>query len=259
MSESLPIIRPTIFQRYSDVLCGVSTRHGGVSPHPLGLNLSYRVSDDERNVTENRRRFFRALAIEPSRLAFAQQCHSNVVVSVRESGEFGLCDGLLTTQHGVWLAVSVADCVPIFLYDPVNVAVGAIHAGWRGTRGEIVKKGIGKMEFEFGTRPENIVGFIGAAAGSCCYIVGEEVAEEFDDQFILRNNGALKLDLKGANKTQLLEVGLSQDKIEMHPDCTICKVDTYHSYRRDKERSGRMMGVIGIHSLKESSIQCVEL
>jgi YfiH family protein len=239
-------IVPSIFAKIPALLCAVSTRNGGVSPSPYGMNMSFNVGDDRENVLKNRERFFGGLGIRNDQLAIPQQRHTGTVRVVTSGGTYENCDALITDNRGVFLSVSVADCAPIFLVDPARQTIACIHAGWRGTQQRIVENAVEAMKAQFKSEPGNIVAFIGPAAGSCCYEVGREVAEMFDAEVVERRDGKLYLDIKKANKYQLLECGLADANIELLDECTICRSDIFHSYRRDRERSGRMAGVIGI-------------
>ncbi len=186
-------------------------------------------------------------------------------------------DGLLTAKKGLLLGIQTADCIPILIADRRNRAVAAIHAGWRGTLGRIVELGVGRMRLEFGSRPEDLTAAIGPGIGACCYAVGEEVRSEFESQFAYapqlfsevfdsdpirekypmlfltaRAPGhsalgpSLHLDLKEANRRQLLDAGLRPDDVSLIPDCTSCRTDLYFSHRAEHGFTGRMMSVIGI-------------
>lgn len=211
------------------------------------MNVSHKVGDDSENVKENRRRFLSALQIDESMLAIPRQDHGTSVVAVRAPGIWESTDALITATRNVYLSVTVADCVPIFLFDRINNAVAAIHAGWRGCADGIVTKAIETMSKEFHTNPAELVAFIGPSARACCYMVGEDVAGRFDDAFICRKSGDLIfLDLVGQSQSILTAMGVPSANIEVHPQCTICNPVHFHSYRRDRKRSGRMMGVIGL-------------
>ncbi len=243
----MEIIRSEILSRYRQIVFGMSTRNGGVSPGGLGLNLSFNVGDDKVNVIENRRRFFDALHIGLDELAFPMQCHSAAVKSIATWGGYENCDGLATAELGVFIAISVADCVPIFLFDPVMRAAAGVHAGWRGASSGIAANAVSLMKSEFGTNPRDLVAFIGPAAGKCCYEVGREVASLFDPRFVTEaSEGKLKVDLKGSITSAFQSAGISPENIEQHKGCTIHENERYHSHRRDGINSGRMMGVIGI-------------
>lgn len=243
----MEIIRSAALSRYQQIVFGMSTRAGGRSPGGLGMNLSFNVGDDKVNVVENRRLFFGALHIGLDELAFPMQCHSSTVRVIQTWGGYEECDGLATKEFGVFIVVSVADCVPIFLFDPMTRAVAGVHAGWRGTSSGVAGNAVRVMRDAFGSNPQNIAAFIGPAAGKCCYEVGGEVAGKFDDRFVTRGESEKwKVDLKGANRQQLESEGLLLQNIEVHEGCTIHEPNTFHSHRRDGASSGRMMGVIGV-------------
>lgn len=246
VATELPSLACRRFEQVGGVRFGFSSRQGGVSPFPLGMNLSFNVGDPRENVVENRVRFFRSLGIDESRVAFPRQCHSNRVVRVRAAGSYDSCDGLITNDAKTFLAVTVADCVPIFLYDPAAIAVASVHAGWRGAELKIVPAAIEAMGLEFKSEASDLIAFVGPSARVCCYEVGPEVAEKFSARFIVQKNGMLFLDLKEVIHDQLRAQGVIEQNIETSDFCTICKPDLFHSHRRDKDRSGRMMGVIGI-------------
>jgi YfiH family protein len=224
----------------------MSTRRGGVSPEPFGMNLSFRVGDDPRNVEENRRRFFTMAGADPHEVAIPLQCHSDIIQVVNRPGEYQSCDGLVTATTGLSLVVSVADCLPVALYDPEISVIGLVHAGWRGTARRIVMNAITIMEKEFGASPGRMVAYLGPSAGVCCYEVGPEVAREFALECVERRGGTIYLNLKRANTDHLHSSGLKTENIEVSDSCTICGGDEFHSYRRDGNRSGRMMALFRI-------------
>lgn len=241
----MSIITPDIFAPARIVRCGMSTRGGGVSPPPMGMNLSFRVGDEKVNVIKNRELFLGALSIHPDRLAIPGQIHSATVRHASLPGEYPECDALVTEVAGVYLSVTVADCVPILLVDPPRHVAAAIHAGWRGTAARILERSLSVLVEQYGSSPRDILAYIGPCAGSCCYAVGQEVATQFEDRFISRVDGKWMLDLKESNHTQLLDAGLPPSNIEVSPFCTISEAGLFHSFRREGARSGRMMAVIG--------------
>jgi YfiH family protein len=236
-------ISSRILARFSNIRFAMSTRDGGVSPEPLGMNLSFRIGDDQKHVEENRRRFFGALGLDPNRLAVPLQCHSDHVQIVGESGEYESCDGLITETPDLPLVVTVADCLPVVLFEPAKAVLAHVHAGWRGSSRNIVEQTIAIMRKEFGVSPDSLVAFLGPSAGECCYEVGGEVAEVFHPDELERRNGKVFLNLKKANLDQLLACGLRRENIEVSNWCTICTPDLFHSFRRDGNQSGRMMSV----------------
>ncbi len=244
--EDVPVIRPSVFPGKPAVLAAVSTRNGGVSPSPLGMNLSFHVGDREENVRRNREIFFGSLGIRTADLAIPGQVHGTTVLRVSTPGSYPGCDGLITDVPRVCLCVTVADCVPILLCDPVVPAVAAVHAGWRGTAGRILEGAVRKLESDLGVEPRRIRAYLGPAASPCCYTVGEDVAMQFERRFVRRAGAGFIVDLKRANYQQLLDVGVSVRQIEVSRACTISDSARFHSHRRDGKLSGRMIAVIGL-------------
>lgn len=246
-NRSLHVLRPAIFGEDGLIVAAVSTRQGGVSPEPLGMNLSFRVGDAEENVRRNREIFFGSLGILPSELALPGQVHGAIVHRIDSPGNFLDCDALLTNAPRVFLCITVADCVPILLYDPTSKAIAAVHAGWRGTASGILARALERMSVEFSASPSRILAYLGPAASACCYVVGDEVASRFDPRFVSRTDAGPLVDLKGTNLQELLDAGVPQRQIEISPSCTISESALFHSFRRDGDRSGRMMAVIGLN------------
>jgi len=245
--DEIPIIRSRLFSRYPSVVFGFSTRVGGVSPEPFGMNLSFNVGDKPSRVAENRRRFLEVLNVPSDRLAIPRQSHSKTVRRVSHPGEYSNCDALVTDEEEVYLAVSVADCIPLFMYDPKKSVIAAVHVGWRGSSSGIVKETLRVLRAEFLTVAEDLVVYLGPSARACCYEVREDVASKFPPQFLHgKSPGKLMLDLVNLTKAELIEIGVQEDQIDGDGRCTICTPELFHSYRRDGERSGRMIGVIGL-------------
>ncbi|MEE2830234.1 MAG: peptidoglycan editing factor PgeF [Myxococcota bacterium] len=190
----------------------------------------------------------------PEALANEKQVHGQVVHLVSGGPAPLEGDGLWTRERGLVLAVRVADCVPVLLYDPGVPAVAAVHAGWRGTAVDIVGAAVATGASELGVQPERLRAALGPSIGPCCFEVGHEVvaalrALELDEVQIglkLGERGKPHVDLRRANRALLLRAGLRADRIEDVGDCTMCHPGRYESYRRDGPSSGRMRGVIGL-------------
>ena len=243
---------------------GFSTRRGGVSStylaemdgdRPGELNLGFTAADSAENVRENRLRFVEAVTgSRDTPLRTVRQVHSNRSV---EAGEVALevavdADGLMTRQPSILIGIQTADCIPVLVADPVNRAVAAFHAGWRGTVARIVELGIVRMQAEFGSDPADLFAAIGPGIGPCCYTVGEEVRTHFGANFsyaeelFQERDGALIVDLVEANRRQLLAAGLAADSISVVGGCTACQQESFYSHRASGGHAGRMMAVIGI-------------
>lgn len=266
---------------------GFSTRAGGSSTCYGGrtLNLGLTKEDRPETVERNRRRLLLAVGAhqggKPWPLVTLKQIHSDLIHVVRSRTPTRLTgDGLVTNIPEVMLAVQTADCFPVMLVDTKNRAVGAFHAGWRGTVQRIVEKGVGVMRQEYGTRPEDILAVIGPGIQKCCYEIGDEVKAQFESQFAysrelfhelyspdpirtkypllflnVRPPGhgdtstKLYLDIAEANRRQLLTSGVPEDGITVMQHCTSCKTRNtrrFFSHRAERGLTGRMMAIIGI-------------
>lgn len=243
--HTLPVIQSKLFSKFPELKFGMSTRLGGVSDGDFGMNLSFSVGDNEVNVKENRHRFFSSLGIGIETLAIPRQVHGEVVRVVDGPGMFEQTDALITNSSSIALCVSIADCLPIFIFDPVTFSLAAVHSGWRGSCARILAKAIALMQKTFGAEPSNFISYIGPAAQSCCYEVGEEVAQSFPAEYVIRTDFPKPhLDLQKMNKDILLQHGVQDTNLEVANECTICSPELLHSYRRDGKRSGRMTAVI---------------
>ncbi len=271
------ILQVPAFSRIPWLVHGFSTKPGGVSDQDAQkvLNLGFTDWDTKENVLENRRRFQSALGATDLKLISLKQIHSDVV-HLFDSAPSGVCQGdaSATNRPGLLLAVQTADCVPILLVDPKKRAVAAVHAGWRGTLARIVVKAIGQMQMHFKSRPAELLAAIGPSIGGCCYEVGTEVATQFLSQFAeapewfdefrtgdepnpiqwlnMRPPGHqpppknVLLDLRKANRAQLLVAGLRAPNIFVSDLCNACRRDLLFSYRKEGSQSGRLLSVIGI-------------
>jgi len=278
------IVRVAGWERNEWLRHGFSTRSGGVSTvYSAGsgeFNLGWTKEDDPACVRENRGRFLRLASGEKigksgMKLVTVRQVHGNVVRVVQpEDGVFegrletaeGKAvlegDGLVTNLPGVMLGVGTADCVPVLVVDVEKRAVGAFHAGWRGTAAGIVGEGIEAMRREYGSRPEDLRAAVGPSIGACCYAVGEEVRSQFrsrfgyaDELFREEADGGevskLYVDLWESNRRQLVDAGMKAERIEMVGECTACTREAdgrrrYFSHRAEAGRAGRMLNVIGV-------------
>ncbi|MEO6288147.1 MAG: peptidoglycan editing factor PgeF [Dyadobacter sp.] len=248
-----PLFRsPSIFSGYPGLVAAESTRHGGVSTAPYhSLNLGGSTQDSPEHVAENNRRFFDALNVPLHQVAKSHQVHGTDILTVTASGRFEGYDALITNLPDVQLAVTVADCTPILIYDPTEKAMAAIHAGWRGTAGQIVKKTVEAMEKAFGTKAEDCLAYIGTCIDECSFEVGDDVAQHFDPTHKRWDAEKEKffVDLKLANKHQLLFAGLKPDNVEVSNYSTVLHNEDYFSYRHEKGLTGRMLATIGIVNL----------
>ncbi|HJQ23932.1 MAG TPA: peptidoglycan editing factor PgeF [Blastocatellia bacterium] len=239
-----------------------STRLGGVSPLPReALNLTTFKGDTAENVAENRRRFLRAIGAEGATIVTARQTHSNdrcFIKSLDEaSGAARECDALVTRTGGVLLGIQTADCLPILIGDAESGVMAAIHAGWRGTASRITERTVADLMLQHGVRPQNCIAALGPVACKECYEVGEDVIERFKAEFrywpsLLSNfkeGGKAHLDVRAANRQQLLFCGFAEDSIYVANYCTMHQNELFFSHRCEGRTSengaGRLLSVIG--------------
>jgi len=240
---------------YDEVLHGVFTRLGGVSPSPYdSLNVGHFIGDDHQAVEANHALICQALGISRGDVATAHQVHGSRVALVRTEDRgrvIAATDALITDTPGVALMLRFADCLPVLLYDPVRRAVGLAHAGWKGTvKGIAAKTALAMMDV-YGSRPADIVAGLGPCIGPCCYQVGTEVIEavkaSFNDwQRLLRSQGggSVHFDLWEANRRQL--AGLGIEEIEVLQFCTACRTDEFFSHRAEGGCTGRFAVILGM-------------
>jgi YfiH family protein len=245
------MIVPKICQSFLHIKAAVSTRGDVTVAHPFGVNMSYTVGDDPATVEHSREHFFSSLGIDMATLAIPQQIHSNKIQIIKAPSTYPDCDGLITQTNDLALVITVADCLPVLLFDPQNDVIAAVHAGWRGTVSQIVSSAVQQLIDEFQSDPKELLAFIGPGAGVCCYEIKEEVADQFKKQHIAFHDGKKFLNLKQINFHQLLEIGVQKQHIEVCRHCTICEPELFHSYRRDGNRSGRMMATISMQKNKK--------
>jgi polyphenol oxidase len=283
--SEIEIIRAANLSTLPSVVHGFSTRIGGFSEAYGGgqLNLGFTPSDNRQTVERNRRAFIREVTGRRERLPLVtlRQIHSGVVRIVKNKDRLPASplrgDGVITSHGNVLLGVQVADCVPVLVVDPKRGAVGAFHAGWRGTAKRIVERGVGSMRGVFGCQATDLYAAIGPCIHSCCYAVGDEVIDEFRSQFSYANElfsevydrdpikekypllfltarapghsnigPQTHLDLVAANRRQLLDAGVPESNIRAAKECTSCRTDLLFSHRCESGYTGRMMGAVGL-------------
>jgi polyphenol oxidase len=242
----------------------VTTRSGGASSSPFDtLNMALHVGDDPESVVENRDTCLTSLGLDPASLTTVEQVHGAkvAVIGPDETGSGALdaagaipgADAMITDRPGAALCIFTADCVPIFIVDPVNNAIGLAHAGWKGTAADIVTETLSAMTQSYGSRPQDCLAAIGPAIGRCCYEVGNDTANAIfkacaDDRPIVRTcegGACLRVDLPLANWLLLRKAGVPEESIALSQRCTCCNGDEFFSYRRDGE-TGRMASILAL-------------
>lgn len=243
-------ITPGILAPYSDILTAAfTTRHGGLSQVPYdSANLAFHVGDDPRDVVQNHALLGQTLGYAKESLVFMRQIHSDLIV--RADG-YGFenppqCDALITDQSALPLMVMSADCTPILLFDPIRKAIAAIHAGREGALQKILPKTIESLKEHYESDAADIIAVLGPSIHGCCYEVNGDIAQrtiENGYSGAVRHDGErVYLDVNTILLDQLEQSGVR--KIEVVDACTSCNHLEYFSYRADKQRTGRIAGVI---------------
>jgi YfiH family protein len=258
----------SVFDPHRNVTNVVTTRVGGRSTGAYAsLNLALHVGDDADTVLENRATLTQALGVEPESLTMPQQVHGNrvVVVTAGDRGRGAVdegdavpgADGLVTRTPGLPLAVLIADCVAVSLYDPNQNAIGLAHAGWKGTLKRIAGDTASKMVEAFGCDPADIVAGISPSIGRGHYEVGEDVLKAYQKEFgragareLIEEDmhGTCYLDLWKANEAQLLDRGVLEKNIAISEMCTACHPSRFYSHRLEHGKTGRFVGLIMLHT-----------
>ena len=236
---------------------GFTTRHGGVSTgSQSSLNLAIGRGDSLENVEKNLCILGDALGFDPAKLVMTMQIHSDIVRVVTDADcagfchrEYPECDALVTNTPGVTLTVFTADCTPLLFHDPVTGAVGAAHAGWRGTAQAIGARVVRTMVREFGCEAKNIRAAIGPNIGFCHFETDADVpqamVEAFGEEaaaYIEKRGEKYFLDLKAINALSLRRAGIQH--IEISDACTMCAPDRFWSHRVTKGDRGSQGAII---------------
>jgi len=226
ISSHTGIIEFSPLNSFSGITHFFTTREAG----NMGLHVVTTKDELEKTVS-NRQRVCQLFGIDLNYLVTTQQVHSACVIPVnRQMRGMGAkvykeaisaCDGLLTNDVKVPLAIFVADCLPLYIYDRENKAIGLIHAGKKGTQLQIAKEALRSMKKEYKTNPENCIAFLGPAIGPCC----------------------IELDLYNLNREQLEQEGFLKGNIYSVDACTSCQNQIFYSFRKEKDRAGRMMAL----------------
>ena len=234
-----------------------TTRYGGVSTgSQASLNLAIGRGDSPENVEKNLRILGSALGFDPEKLVMTRQIHSDIVRVVTDQDcagffhrEYPECDALVTNTPGVTLMVFTADCTPILFHDPVTGAVGAAHAGWKGTALGIAARTVEAMVREFGCDPKNIRAAIGPNISACCFETDADVPDamigalgEDAKAFITPKGEKYYVNLKEINALWLRRAGVKE--IEISDACTSCQHERFWSHRVTRGQRGSQGAII---------------
>lgn len=242
-----------------NVVHGFSTRLGGVSTgHLSSMNFSDAQGDTAENILENYIRISKAIGFSYKDLVTTNQTHTtNVKIVTKEDKGKGIVrnrdykdiDGLITNIPNIPLVSYYADCVPLYIVDPVKKAIGLSHSGWRGTVNHMGKVTVELMKETYGSKPEDMVVCIGPSICKDCYEVSKDVADEFKNAFdqiywnrllLEKENGKYQLDLWAANDIIFEQSGIKQENRIITDLCTCCNSDLLFSHRASKGRRGNL-------------------
>ena len=240
------IINPYIFKRFPEITFGFSTKVGLQRKKPYYFNMSTSVGDDPKIIKENRKQFFDKLGLNSESIAYQKQVHGDKISFIKSGGICGESDAMITDKNNIGLAISTADCCAVFIFDPVNKVIAAVHSGWRGTSKAILLKVLQTLSNEFDSAPGDLICYLSPSISSINYEVGAEVAELFDLNYLIQVNDKYLLDIPKINEDILLNYGVVPGNIQVSNLCSFEYSSILHSYRRDGKKSGRALGVIAI-------------
>jgi YfiH family protein len=229
----------------------VTTRRGGFSSGAFeSLNVSLRVGDDPETVKRNRELIARRLGLREDEGARPEQIHGDSVLVAGSPGTYKGADGLASSSAGIWLCVHIADCVPVFVFDPDLTAVGLAHAGRKGTAAGIITNLINVFKSSFQYEASQLVVALGPSVGPCCYELDRATASQLRSDCLIERDGRTFFDLWKANRIQAEEAGVRQENIVPPPACTSCRADVFFSHRAHRGRTGRQLAITKVGGVR---------
>ncbi len=241
-----------------EVLQGIFMRHGGVSPDPwISLNTATTVGDSRDNIIENRQRIFSAIGRPVTSIFDVWQVHSSHVICSDDPRPLDTphkkADAIVTDRPEITLFMRFADCVPIFLYDPIHRVTSIVHAGWKGTVENIVSQSIAAMQARYHSQSVDILAGIGPSIGPDHYEIGADVARLVERAFgqdapelLSHAGGRTFFDLWKANSLNLRQAGVKE--IELAGICTACQTGDWYSHRAEHGKTGRFGAILALKS-----------
>lgn len=262
--DLLPVLRSQLLSSTPGVTHGITQRVQGMSPSDG--QVGYSPPRDQQDAWRNRQCWAAVIGVDAERLVTPGQVHGNTVLVVTAedggtgaqpgSGIVGQGDAMITAATEIGLFSLHADCMPILLagLDAAGeaIAVGAVHAGWRGTVVDVVGRAVLAMRDQFGIEAKDVIAYLGPAIGACCYEVGPEVTKSWIDQApdglqaVINDADGVRFDLAAANVHLLERAGVSTDRIEVAGLCTKCEPERWFSHRGHGPETGRFAAVIAL-------------
>lgn len=275
ISGNIPYIKYDIYKN-CNITDAFSTRLGGVSSGQFtSMNFCTTLGDSKENVLKNFSIFGEATGL--NNFVLSKQTHTTNVIKVSETDvnkglhkemDYDNVDGLVTNVKGITLSTFYADCVPLYFYDPVNLAIGLSHAGWKGTVNNIVKSTVDKMSLEYGTNAKDLICAIGPSICVNCYEVSYDVASAFIEKYNISNipdynytdaqnmdfiifktkNDKFMLNLWAANYTNMKNIGIMDTNISIPDICTCENKDILFSHRGLNGKRGNLGAFLRLDS-----------
>lgn len=220
------------------------------------------VYKDAEKLSSSYKKICNCLKLNDANVVKPHQTHTDRVEVVNQVQNFDEVDGLVTNKEELVLLTTSADCISMLLYDPIKKAVGSVHSGWKGTLKGIIINEVEKMVSTYGSKKEDIICCICPSIRQCCFEVDEDVKDMFYQKYrnlqnindIIQKAGEKEgkqkyhIDTVKINEEILKQAGLKEENIIDSGICTMCHSEDFHSYRVDKENSGRNAAIIAIRN-----------
>ena len=249
------VLKVSQWEKYRGLLHGFIGRRGGKSAGPFSeLNLSYRVGDDAKVVSQNVCDMKLAVGIHDGRVVTMRQVHGEKIIEVKDKKlkEAGDADGMVTAETDLYLGVLTADCVPLLIIAPKQKLAAVVHAGWRGTLVGIAAKAVGFFQEHYDVAATDIEVALGPSIGPCCYEVKDDVAVPLMKKWgrlttpsISVKDGKSFINLRRLNRDILRASGVPGNQLFQVGPCTSCAPEEFFSYRRERSETGRQISVVG--------------
>jgi len=210
-------------------------------------SIDFTPTDFDSPLTDSQRAYLKTkCGVDISQVFWRKQVHGDDILvvggGVETSKDCPDADAYITNEKNLPIAIRTADCVPVFIFDPLHRVIGWAHAGWKGTHQRIAVKTVQKMQEKYRSQPEGLKVILGPSIRECCYQVGEEFRDYFPSH-VKERDGHLYLDVVEANRNQLLQAGVYPENIFDSGICTCCNKD-YFSFRRQGAKAGRMISLM---------------
>lgn len=256
MKNEIQIIKPKCFDKYS-LVAGVTSRIGGVSKDGYSsFNMGFGSGDNKTSVIKNRDILYNYLNSDDKHFVYGKQVHGKEIKIIKES-DFGSgafseedaiqgIDGMITNHKGIFITIQTADCMSVFIYCPKKNVIALLHAGWKGTKLNIISYCVSLMKEQFDCNEEDLVVYLGPSISGNHYEVGKEFLGFFSDEVLNQKNDKIYLDLVKANKLNCIRSNILKQNVFCDNFCTFSDRNNFYSYRRDGKHTGRMLSYFAL-------------